>query len=322
MAADATYPPDEFIATDGKTVIGMDADLAKAIAPADGPEGRSSRTSTFDSIIPGLAAGKYDLGMSSFTDTKEREKTVDFVTYLTAGTSIYVKADGGPDLTSLDALCGHKVAVEKGTTQQDDIDHAGHRSARPEGKPGVTGEILPDQNGVNLALSSGRADAAMADSPVAAYIVEQSNGQFKVSGGPFPPEPYGIAIPKDSGLTQPVLDAVKALIADGTYKKILEYWGLQARCDHQPGDQWSGQLAESKRRWPRLPAQTDVTGPEPPDEIQAVPVRHPGRWIAAAVVAIVVVVALVSSVGDEPDASSGTSSATTCSTAGSWTARR
>ncbi|MGC1815061.1 MAG: ABC transporter substrate-binding protein [Solirubrobacterales bacterium] len=226
VAADATYPPDEFIASDGKTVIGMDADLAKAIAELMGLKA-AVQNATFDSIIPGLAAGKYDLGMSSFTDTKEREKTVDFVTYLTAGTSIYVKASGGTNFTSLDQLCGHKAAAEKGTTQQDDITTQDQK-CKAEGKPGVTGVILPDQNGVNLALSSGRADAALADSPVAAYIVKQSNGQFKVSGGPFPPEPYGIAIPKNSGLTQPVLAAVKALIADGTYKKILDYWGLQA----------------------------------------------------------------------------------------------
>lgn len=226
VAADATYPPDEFIASDGKTVIGMDADLAKAIAQLMGLQAAVQNV-TFDSIIPGLAAGKYDLGMSSFTDTKEREKTVDFVTYLTAGSSIYVKATGGTNFTSLDELCGHKVAAEKGTTQQDDITTQDQK-CKAEGKPGVTGVILPDQNGVNLALSSGRADAAMADSPVAAYIAERSNGQFKVSGGPFPPEPYGIAIPKNSGLAQPVLAAMKALIADGTYKKILDYWGLQA----------------------------------------------------------------------------------------------
>jgi polar amino acid transport system substrate-binding protein len=225
VAADATYPPDEFIATDGKTVIGMDADLAKALAGVMGLTA-SVQNVAFDSIIPGLAAGKYDLGMSSFTDTKDREKVVDFVTYLTAGSSIYVKAEGGPDLTSLDALCGHKVAAEKGTIQQDDI-ATQDAKCKSEGKPGVTGVILPDQNGVNLALSSGRADAAMADSPVAAYIAEQSDGQFKVTGGPFPPEPYGIAIPKDSGLTQPVLAGMKALIADGTYTKIMNYWNLQ-----------------------------------------------------------------------------------------------
>jgi polar amino acid transport system substrate-binding protein len=225
VAADATYPPDEFIAPDGNTIIGMDADLAKALAQVMGLQAQMQNV-TFDSIIPGLAAGKYDLGMSSFTDTKEREQTVDFVTYLTAGSSIYAKADGDFKPTSLDELCGHTVSAEKGTTQEEDIADQ-DKKCKSEGKPGVTGQILPDQNAVNLALSSGRAEAAMADSPVAAYIAEKSDGQFEVTGGPFPPEPYGIAIPKDTGLAPPVLAGIKALMADGTYDTILEYWGLQ-----------------------------------------------------------------------------------------------
>ena len=123
VAADASYPPNEFIGTDGKTVEGMDADLAKALAGVLGLKANVVNA-TFDGIIPGLAANKYDLGMSSFTDTKEREKTVDFVTYFSAGTSFYVKAQGGPTINTLADLCGHKVAVEKGTTQADDADRA------------------------------------------------------------------------------------------------------------------------------------------------------------------------------------------------------
>ncbi|MEA2252251.1 MAG: polar amino acid transport system substrate-binding protein [Solirubrobacteraceae bacterium] len=68
VAADATYPPNEFIAPDGHTVVGMDADLAKALSAKMGLEAKVVNA-TFDSIIPGLAARKYDLGMSSFTDT-------------------------------------------------------------------------------------------------------------------------------------------------------------------------------------------------------------------------------------------------------------
>ena len=89
-------------------------------------------------------------------------------------------------------------------------------------------QALPDQNAVNLALSSGRADVAMADQPVAAYAVKQSDGKFKTSGTAYGNAPYGIAMSKDSGLAQPVLAAVKALIADGTYGKIFDYWGLQS----------------------------------------------------------------------------------------------
>jgi polar amino acid transport system substrate-binding protein len=224
VAADATYAPDEFIAPDGKTVIGMDADMAKAIADLMGLKA-SVQNIPFDSIIPGLAAGKYNLGMSSFTDTKEREQTVDFVTYATAGSSFYVAADGGPDIATLDDLCGQKVGAEKGTTQADDAS-AQSKKCTDAGKPAVSVSVFPDQNGVNLALSSGRVDVAMADTPVAAYAVKQSDGKLKISGDSYGDAPYGIAMAKDSGLQQPVLAAVKALIADGTYKKILDYWVL------------------------------------------------------------------------------------------------
>jgi len=225
VAADASYAPNEFVAKDGKTVVGMDADLAKAIAAVLGVKATIVNAG-FDSIIPGLSAGKYNVGMSSFTDTKEREKTVDFVTYFSAGTSFYVKASGGATINGLADLCGKKVAVEKGTTQADDAT-AQSKKCTTAGKSAVTVLTFPDQNGANLALSSGRADVVMADSPVAAYAVKQSNGQFKLTGTTYGTAPYGIAIPKNSGLAKPVLAAVTKLIADGQYKKILTTWGVQ-----------------------------------------------------------------------------------------------
>jgi polar amino acid transport system substrate-binding protein len=223
IAADASYPPNEFFDTDNKTVIGMDADLGKAIAQVMGLT-PNVVNATFDSILPGLTAGKYDLGMSSFTDTKEREKTVDFVTYFSAGTSFFIKATG-PDISSLDDLCGHHVSVEKGTTQQDDAT-AQDGKCKSAGKPGVDVQIFPDQNGANLALSSGRAEVSMADSPVAEYQVKQSSGQFKVSGKPYGTAPYGIAMNKGTGMSKAVLDALQELMKDGVYKNILDKWGI------------------------------------------------------------------------------------------------
>ena len=224
VAADATYAPNEFIAPNGHTVEGMDADLAQALARVMGLKAKVVNA-TFDSIIPGLAAKKYDLGMSSFTDTKARQKTVDFVTYFSAGTSFYVKAQGGPTINSLADLCGHKVAVEKGTTQADDAT-AQSKKCKAAGKPGVTVLVFPDQNGANLAISSGRAQVGMADSPVAAYQVKKSNGQFKLVGKTYGTAPYGIAIPKGDGMAKPLLGAVKKLMSDGDYRAILQKWGI------------------------------------------------------------------------------------------------
>jgi polar amino acid transport system substrate-binding protein len=226
VAADATYPPNEFIGSDGHSVIGMDPELARELGRVMGLNVKVVNA-TFDSIIPGLAAGKYDLGMASFTDTKAREKTVDFVTYFSAGTSFYVKAQGGPAINTLKDLCGHKVAVEKGTTQAADAT-AQSKSCTAAGKPAVSVLVFPDQNGANLAISSGRAAIGMADSPVAAYQVKKSSGQFKLVGKAYGTAPYGIAIPKNSGLDKPVLDALKVLIKRGDYQAIMKQWGLQA----------------------------------------------------------------------------------------------
>ena len=209
VAADASYPPNEFIGSDGKTVEGMDADLAKALAGLMGLQVKVVNA-TFDGIIPGLAAKKFDLG-----------------TYFSAGTSFYVKAQGGPTINTLADLCGHKVAAEKGTTQATDATAQG-KKCKAAGKPGVTVSVFPDQNGANLALSSGRSDVGMADSPVADYQVKKSNGQFKLVGQPYGTAPYGIAIPKGAGLDKPLLVALKALIANGQYKTILDKWGVSS----------------------------------------------------------------------------------------------
>jgi polar amino acid transport system substrate-binding protein len=232
VAADATYAPNEFIASDGHTVVGMDADLAKAIG---GVLGRPVKVvnATFDTIIPGLASGKYDLGMSSFTDTKAREKVVDFVTYFSAGTSFYVKAGSGLTINSLADLCGRTVAVERGTTQATDAT-AQSAKCKAAGKPSVKVSVFPDQNSANLALASGRGQVGMADSPVAAYIAKKSNGQFVVTGKPYGTAPYGIAIRKGTPLTRQVLRAVKRLIANGQYKAILTRWGVQAGAISNP----------------------------------------------------------------------------------------
>lgn len=223
VAADASYPPNEFFDKDGKTIIGLDADLAKALGESLGMK-FEMQNAGFDGIIAGLQSGKYDLGMSSFTDNKEREKVVNFVTYLSAGTSFFVNAQKNTPVTDLASLCGLKVAVEKGTVQLDDAT----AQAKKCGDKKLTVLPFPDQNGANQALASGRADVSMADSPVADYQVKLSNGQLKLAGTPYGTAPYGIAIPKTLGdFPKALQTALKGLIADGTYQKILDKWGLE-----------------------------------------------------------------------------------------------
>ena len=178
----------------------MDADLSNALAAVMGLKANIVNA-TFDTIIPGLAAGKYDIGASSFTDTKMREKTVDFVTYANVGESFFTKASGGTSIATIADICGRTVSVEKGTTEQTDAETQSGKCTKA-GKPAVKVLVFPDQNGANLALTSGRAQLVFADSPPAAYAVKKSNGQFKLVGAPYAAAPYGLATAKGSSLDQ------------------------------------------------------------------------------------------------------------------------
>jgi polar amino acid transport system substrate-binding protein len=227
-ATDASYAPNEFIGTNGSSIEGMDIDLGNAIAKQLNLTMKWQNVK-FDDIIPGIGT-RYDISLSSFSVTAAREKQVCMVSYFSAGTSFYVETGKNQDLTSLDALCGKTVAVETGTTQQDDAT-AQSKKCTDAGKSKVTVLTFPDQNGANLALSSGRADVVMADSPVAAYAAKQSDGKFEVVGQPYGTAPYGIVLPNTSefaGLSSAVLDALKTLDQNGTYKQILTKWGVQA----------------------------------------------------------------------------------------------
>ena len=225
VAMDATYPPNEFIAPDGSTIVGMDADLSNAIVQTLGLKAKLTNA-TFDTIIPGIVAGKYGMGASSFTDTLARQKVVDFVDYFNAGEGFYTKTGNTTSFT-LAALCGQTVAVESGTTEETDA-KAQSVKCTATGKPKVTVLSFNTQSEANLAVSSGRAVVGFADSPVAAYIVATSNGVFQNSGTSVNNAPYGLALPRGNGMAAPVAAAVNALIANGIYHQILVKWGVQA----------------------------------------------------------------------------------------------
>jgi polar amino acid transport system substrate-binding protein len=232
VAADATYAPDEFIGSDGTTVVGMDADLANAIGQVLGVK-VTITNATFDTIIPALQSGKFNMGASSFTDTKARQKQVDFVNYFQAGEGYYVKAGSSYKPNGLAALCGHTVAVETGTVEQTDAASQAKKCTKAH-KGNVKVLAFADQNSANLAVSSGRAQVGFLDSQIAEYVVATSNGQFKNSGTAFGIAPYGLALPKGLGLTRPVDGAVGQLMKDGIYLKILKKWGIQAGALSRP----------------------------------------------------------------------------------------
>jgi len=231
IATDASYAPNEFTLEGSDEIIGMDVDLGKAIGKTLGVEVEFVNAS-FDGILAGIQAGRYDLGMSSFTDTKEREGTVDFVTYLDAGTSTMVRKCNPKNINSIEDLCGKKVGAENGTTQLDqlnkeDAEGSVVKACKDAGKEPPVAQGFPKQTDVNAALQANRIDAYMADSPVVDYAVKKTGNAFEKAGEDTDTAPYGIAIPKTGGTFKDALQgAVQKLIDDGTYKKVLDNWGV------------------------------------------------------------------------------------------------
>jgi polar amino acid transport system substrate-binding protein len=218
VAMDASYPPDEFL-KNGK-VVGFDADLAQALGKVLGVK-MDLVNVPFDTIIAGVEGGKYGIGNSSFTDTKERQKAVDFVDYFMAGEAFYESSSSHTVFNGLKSLCGHSVSVETGTTEETDaLKQAKHCAVKVKS--------FENQDEANLAVSDHEVDVGFADSQVAAYIVHLSNGQFKLTGKPFETAPYGFIVAKGTGLEQPLYQAVKAIMANGQYKKVLDKWGVEA----------------------------------------------------------------------------------------------
>ena len=232
IAADASYPPNEFTSSNG-SVIGMDVDLGTAIAQTLGLKANFVNAS-FDGILAGIQAGRYDLGMSSFTVTASREQQVDFVSYFTAGTSTMVTKCNPANIKTLTDLCGKSVGAEQGTTQLDqlsktDVDGSIVKQCQQAGKAAPKAQGYPNQSDVNSALQAGRIDAYMADSPVVDYELKQTGGAFAKVGGNVGTAPYGIAIPKNAGtLKNAIQAAVQHLMSDGTYAQILAHWGVSS----------------------------------------------------------------------------------------------
>jgi polar amino acid transport system substrate-binding protein len=142
-ATDASYPPFEMFDKDNTTVIGFDADVMSDIA------GRLGITLTpvntgFDGILTGLAAGRYDAAISSFSITEERKNAVDFVTYMQGGAGVAVPV-GNPENLAMDwtTLCGHSLAAQKGTTQAIEQLPALSQQCTQAGKPAIEISLFP-----------------------------------------------------------------------------------------------------------------------------------------------------------------------------------
>ncbi|WP_031466902.1 ABC transporter substrate-binding protein [Sciscionella sediminilitoris] len=222
IANDQTYPPNEF--RDSGALVGMDVDIGRAMAKRLGLEAEF-QNSSFDGILGGIKAHKYEAAISSFSISADRLAELNLVSYYIAGTSLGT-LKGNPNRLDDNDLCGTTIAVQKGTTQVDDLNARNKRCAQQH-KPPATMMQFQAQTDVNLALAAKRVQGELADSPVVAYAIKQSEGKLEQVGKSYANAPYGVAVPKDdTGLAKAVQASLQSLMDDGTYRKILEKWGL------------------------------------------------------------------------------------------------
>jgi polar amino acid transport system substrate-binding protein len=229
VGVNVPYAPNEFKDPSGK-IIGFDVDLMNAIASTLGltPEYRES---DFAKIIPSIQGGTYNVGMSSFTDTKEREASVDFVTYFSAGI-LWAQRPGTP--VDPNNACGKKVAVQATTTEEVDELPAKSKACTDAGKPAIEILKFDGQDAATNAVILGQADAMSADSPVTAYAIKQSNGKLEAAGEIADAAPYGWPVKKGSPLAQSLQKALEHLIESGDYKTIATNWGVETGMIDKP----------------------------------------------------------------------------------------
>lgn len=223
VGMDTTYAPAEFLDEDGRTPIGYDVDMVKAMAALMGLKA-DPVTSTFDLIIPSVGS-KYDLGVSSFTITNERKQAVDFVSFYKAG-STWAVPKGNPDKIDTSDLCGRKVAVQTGTTQEDEL-AAMNSKCVADGKQPIEVLSSKQQTDVTTNVVTGKASAFYADSPVAGYAIKQTDGALEKLGEDTGVAEQGIVVDKgNEELDRAVQAAMQKLMDDGTYNEILSAWGV------------------------------------------------------------------------------------------------
>ncbi|WP_405550012.1 ABC transporter substrate-binding protein [Streptomyces globisporus] len=233
VATDVPYAPFEMFVTEGeKELTGLDYDLGQAIGARLGVK-FAFTPQKFDGIVPAIQAGKFDVAMSAMTDNKERQAVVDFVDYSVSGSGIMVVKGNPAKITTLDDLCGKKVAVQAATNQLDLL--KGHQ--KKCGKAGgseIAIQTFPKDSDAQLALRANKVVAQVLTKPAAGWTAKTADGgqAFEVVDDPaatggYNASPNGIAVSKKlPELTDAIQKALQSLIDDGTATKIFEKYGV------------------------------------------------------------------------------------------------
>jgi len=222
-------PPMIAYAADGTTLQGMIVDLAAAMSKQ---MGRTIvfKPMAFPALIPALEAKSIDIAFTVMNDTPEREQVLDFVDFFNFGTKLLVKKGNPERVESLETACGKTVSTVQGSTQvklAEDMSAACTKA----GKQPISVMQYAQPSDARLQVQTGRVGAFLGNSPVMVYLAKTAgDGQVfdVVAGHEYQPVPIGIAVPKSNTVLRDQLKkALDAVIADGTYLKILQKHGLE-----------------------------------------------------------------------------------------------
>jgi polar amino acid transport system substrate-binding protein len=228
VGTEPAAPPYIFYGEDNKTIVGMEAELAQALGERLGVRFAFLPTQ-FAGIVPGIQAGRFDVGLSAMGDFVEREKIVDEVDYSYEATGIIVPEGNPHKIAKLGDACGLRAAGVQGSIPLQLLDK--QKGLCPADKPL---EVLqfPANDQLTVALRSGRADVSMDTYGVAAYTLEHqpaiSGRKLElVKGARYAVGYQAIVVSKSNpGLRDAIKAALEGMQADGSYRRLFEKWGL------------------------------------------------------------------------------------------------
>ena len=276
-------------------MTGINPDIARLIGDALGVDVQIE-VANFDSIIPGLAAGRYDMTVSSMTPTAERMKVLNFVDYLSIGNSIAVAKGNPVGVKDEHGLCGKRVGFLTASYQLTTHVPKYNKECAGKGEKDIATYQYQDTRQAISALTSGRLDAVLADSPIMGYAATQ-NPQIEVITN-YGVDPVGVGMPKSSGLIDAVGPAVAAVDQERGIRKGAQHVRHRKRSDHRCSRQLCSVVVPDMRKQSRSPGTVtpDAAVRGATDEATTVvPLKHNVR-LAVAIVLLVVAAAVAFSV--------------------------
>jgi polar amino acid transport system substrate-binding protein len=228
------FPPMEYKEPGSEELIGCDVDLAKAIGQVLGVK-IVFDDQKFDQLLPSVTTSRVDFVLSGLSDKEARRKSFDFIDYFNSGTVAYTTRDQFKTINSLESLSGKTLAVSAATDYRTEIQKWSKDNLEAKGKAAIV--ILPTDSEATarLQMVQGRANASAISPEVFGWLEKTSPGKFQAFGPILNPSPYGICFKKDNvELRNAVLAAMKELIKNGTYTKILAKWELSRSAVAEP----------------------------------------------------------------------------------------